>query len=348
MRAVLAGLVTLGLLVAAPVPAAVSETDAVRAADYAPLNRPGPALRPARADLERAVQCSGDFRGGPRPVLLVPGTAFTLETQFSWSWAASLTRAGIPWCGVTPPENTLGDLTIAGEYDVYAIRKTYRLGGERRITVLGHSQGAMRPRWALRFWPGTRQMIRDLVSVAPDNEGVSGNAPNLLEPVIDGACVVARCPQGVWQQIAGSAFIMALNSRRETFSGIDYSVIYSRLDGLVQPRDTVLHATPGTSYKRVAVQDVCPLRVADHLTNGTVDAATWALIMDAIRHTGPVDPARVDRSVCLRPFLPGLSPSEALLGAARAPVQIALAVATTRRYAHEAALPCYVYAACDS
>jgi len=311
---------------------------------YAPVDRLGPALRPALADLERAVECHGDFSSGKEAVLLVPGTAFTVATQFSWSWGRALTVAGIPWCGVTPPENSLGDLTIAGEYDVYAIRKTYALSGNRPIAVVGHSQGAMRPRWALRFWPDVRPMVADLVSVAPDNQGVSLGAAAVVPPVGVLACSGIACPQGVWQQLVGSQFIGAVNSGQETFPGIDYSVIYSYLDGLVQPQDTVLHPAAGTSYRRIAIQSVCPLRVADHLTNGTTDAVSWALILDAITHPGPVDGGRFAPTTCSKGFFPGMEYGPALAGALNAPLQIAKAVATTPRTTGEASLPAYVFA----
>ncbi|KAA1419286.1 lipase [Nocardioides humilatus] len=312
---------------------------------YAPVDRPGPALRASAADLRAAVTCRGDFDSDKEPVLLVPGTAFTYESQFAWSWAPALTRAGIPWCAVTPPYNTLGDLTVAGEYDAYAIRHTFRKAGGRKIAIVGHSQGGMRPRWALRFFPDTRKMVADYVGVAPDMQGVTLYAP-ALAPALGGAtCGVTGCPQGVWQQLAGSDFIAAINSRQETFRGIDYSVIYSRTDGLVAPATTRLTAVAGAGYERTAIQETCPGRIADHLTNGTVDAATWALIMDAITHRGPVDPSRVSPSVCGRLFLPGLNQAQALAGALKAPIQIATAVATTPRATEEAALPCYVFAA---
>lgn len=310
---------------------------------YTPVDRPGPALRPALADLERAVECHGDFRNGKQAVLLVPGTAFTVASQFAWSWGRALTVAGIPWCGVTPPENSLGDLTVAGEYDVHAIRKTFALSGTP-IAVVGHSQGAMRPRWALRFWPDVRPMVADLVSVAPDNQGVSLGAAAVVPKGAAAGCTLIACPQGVWQQLVGSQFLRAVNSGQETFPGIDYSVIYSVLDGLVQPQDTVLNPAPGTSYRRAAIQSVCPLRIADHLTNGTTDAVSWALILDAITHPGPVDAARVPASTCARPFFPGIDHASALLGALGAPFQIMTAVATTPRATREAPLPAYVFA----
>jgi hypothetical protein len=312
-------------------------------AGYAPVDRPGPALRPALADLEAAVECHGDFTQGKEAVLLVPGTAFTVATQFSWSWGRALTFAGIPWCGVTPPENSLGDLTVAGEYDVYAIRKTYALAGNRPIAVVGHSQGAMRPRWALRFWPDVRPMVADLVSVAPDNQGVSLAAPGVLPPLLALTCTAVACPQGIWQQLVGSRFIRAVNSGQETFPGIDYSVVYSRTDGLVQPRDTVLNAAPGTSYSRVAIQSICRGRIADHLTNGTSDSVSWALILDAITHPGPAAEGRISRATCGQLFFPGIDYARALLGAVNAPLQIVKAASTTPRTTSEAPLPAYVF-----
>lgn len=327
------------LLALGPFPSAGASDPA-----YAPVDRPGPALRPTPADLERAVECHGDFGSGKQAVLLVPGTAFTTATQFSWSWGHALTLAGIPWCGVTPPENSLGDLTIAGEYDVYAIRNTYALSGNRPIAVVGHSQGAMRPRWALRFWPDVRPMVADLVSVAPDNQGVSLGAAAVVPPLASLACTTVACPQGVWQQLVGSQFIRAVNSGQETFPGIDYTVVYSNFDGLVQPQDTVLHPAPGTSYRRVSIQSVCPLRMADHLTNGTTDSVSWALILDAITHPGPADNRRVGSKVCLQPTFPGLDYLAGLAGAVNAPLQIAKAVATTPRTTGEAPLPAYVFA----
>lgn len=342
MRRIITALVGLSLLPVLMVAVPLATTAAADAdtSGYALVDRPGPALRPDPAALEAAVECHGDFGSGKQAVLLVPGTAFTVATQFSWSWGRALSLAGIPWCGVTPPENSLGDLTLAGEYDVYAIRKTYALAGNRPIAVVGHSQGAMRPRWALRFWPDVRPMVADLVSVAPDNQGASLLAAPLLSPV----CSLAACPQGIWQQLVGSDFIEALNSEQETFPGIDYTVIYSRTDGLVQPRDTVLHTEPGTSYERIAIQSICPLEIADHLTNGSTDAVSWALILDAVTHAGPAKANRIPRRVCAQLFFPGINHVQALLAAASAPLQIAMAAATTPRSTAEAPLPGYVYA----
>lgn len=308
---------------------------------YTHPDTPGPALSPSPEELAAAVTCSGDFANGKQAVLLVPGTAQTSASHFSWNWKPALTRADIPWCAVSPPSNSLGDMAIAGEYDVYAIRKTFALSG-RKIAVVGHSQGAMRPRWALRFFPDTRAMVADFVGVAPPNRGLSLHLP--AEPLITTACDLAACPAAAWQLRVGSQYMQALNSGQETFPGIDYSVIYSRLDGGVAPIDTPLDPAPGTVYRHVAIQDKCPARIADHISNGTVDAAAWAMIIDAITHPGPVDLSRIDPRVCGQPYIPGLDPLTAVQGGITALGQITNAVATTPRVLSEPGLPCYVFA----
>ena len=140
----------LSLLIAALIAPAAAQ------AAYAPLDRPGPALEVRAADVDAATKCSPGIAGASRaPVLLSPGTGATADENFSWNYERSLTARGIPWCGITMPGHAQGDIQVAGEYLVHAIRRIHRLSG-RRVAVMGHSQGGMSMRWALRFWPDTR------------------------------------------------------------------------------------------------------------------------------------------------------------------------------------------------
>lgn len=333
-----------GALMATPATAGAATNPDPADSSYAPVNRAAPAYRTPVATMDQALTCSGSFRNGKEPVYLVPGTAFGYRTQYAWNWAPALTRAGIPWCSITAAHDALGDLSIAGEYDAYAIRKMYALSGGRKIAIVGHSQGGYRPRWALRFFPDTRKMVEDYVGVAPAHHGAVGI--DLLKAACSvGTLTTLRsCPQGVWQQGPTSSFVKALNSRQETFAGIDYTDIYSDTDLLVQPADTNLRVAPGVTRRSVRIQSICPLRVADHLTNGSVDSVSWALLFDAVTHRGTADPARISRDVCVQSFLPGLDPVAAAVGAANAPLQIATAVARAPKQTSEAPLPCYVYA----
>src|SRR3954452_8014746 len=113
---------------------------------YAPVNHPGPKLSIPQTKLAAALQCTGNLAAGPTPVLLVPGTGSSPPRNFGWNWEPALNNLGIPWCAVTLPDNALGDIQDAGEYIVYAVRAMRATAG-RKISIIGHSQGGMAPRW---------------------------------------------------------------------------------------------------------------------------------------------------------------------------------------------------------
>ena len=163
----------------------------------------------------------------------------------------------------------MGDIQARGDYIAYAIRQMYARGG-RRISILGHSQGGMVMRWALRFWPDTRGMVDDVIGMAGTNHG----------SVIVPALCVPSCAPALWQQRDSANFYAALNSGAETFAGISYTEIYSHTDEFVQPAlddsgTSSLHTGDGR-ITNVAVQDICPTDSPDHLLVGTLDAVTAA------------------------------------------------------------------------
>jgi len=277
-------------------------TTAARAEDYAPLDRPGPALGVPADQLAAALHCTAGVRNAKvTPVLLNPATGVDDEHNYSWNWEPALDKLGIPWCAYTAPYHTLGDIQTSGEYLVFAIRTMYGMAG-RRISIMGHSQGGMSMRWALRFWPDTRDMVDDVIGFSGSNHGTT---------VAGGDCAALGCPPAVWQQAANARFIAALNSRAETFAGLSYTEIWTHTDEVVQPAgdaataSAALH-TGGGRITNVAIQDVCPADVNEHLQVGTVDPAAYALAVDALTHDGPADPARVDRAVCAQFAMPGV------------------------------------------
>ncbi len=88
----------------------------------------------------------------------VPGTGATPKDNFSWNYEPALSARHIPWCAVSLPDAGNNDIQVAGQYLVYSIRTMYARAG-RPIGIIGHSQGGMAPRWALRFWPDTLPMV---------------------------------------------------------------------------------------------------------------------------------------------------------------------------------------------
>jgi triacylglycerol esterase/lipase EstA (alpha/beta hydrolase family) len=269
---------------------------------YASLDRRGPALSVPADALAASLHCNGPLtRRGPAPILLVPGTTMDPQVGFSWNYERAFDRLGWRWCAVTLPFDATGDIQVAGEYVVNAVRTMSRASGQK-VDVLGWSQGGMVPRWALRFWPDTRALVDDLVGLSPSNHGTT---------VADVACQLS-CNPSFWQQRSISAFTAALNSGAETFAGISYTVAYTRLDAVVVPNagpqpSSALRTGAGT-VANVATQDVCPANTADHFAIGSYDAVGYAITMDALTHPGPAVPARIARSVCLQPFQPGVDP----------------------------------------
>jgi triacylglycerol esterase/lipase EstA (alpha/beta hydrolase family) len=292
------------LAAAVAVAAALTAAQAQAApSGYAPLDRPGPRLSVPVGTLRAALHCEGDFRHGRlEPVLLSPGTSATPEQNFSWNYERAFTAQHRPWCDVTMPYHTLGDIQVAGEYLVYAIRTMHAMS-QRRVAVLGHSQGGMSMRWALRFWPDTRPMVDDIIGMAPTNHGTTAAGS------CDSGCVPAN-----WQQGATSYFIAALNSRTETFRGISYTNVFTHTDEEVKPSDnatvasSALHVGAGT-ITNVATQDLCPTDTYEHNLMGTVDPVTYALVLDALSHPGPAVPSHVLASVCTQVYQPGIDPA---------------------------------------
>jgi pimeloyl-ACP methyl ester carboxylesterase len=327
-------LLTLASMALALVPATAAAADPA----YAPVDRPGPPLDVPSDKIAAAMECSkGVDRAARTPVLLVPGTGASAHDNYSWNYEPEFDKQGIPWCAITFPYDGNGDIQVNGEYMVYAIRTMYERAG-RKIAIVGHSQGGMVPRWALRFWPDTRAMVDDMIGFAPSNHGTTQAGL-----VCHGNCLIAN-----WQQSFGSNFIRALNSYQETFPGISYTNVYTHNDEVVRPNSddtgsSSLHGGGGR-ITNVAVQDVCPNDSSDHDLLGTVDAVAYALAMDAYTHDGPADKSRIPASTCAQPYMPGIDPATGPAAGIKAFYDDESS--TGPETPSEPPLACYVYASC--
>jgi triacylglycerol esterase/lipase EstA (alpha/beta hydrolase family) len=327
-------LVLLALALAAPAADAATVT-------YAKPNAPGPALSVPTKDLVGALTCSKGFKDAAAshaPVLLVQGTGATAEDNWSWTYEPAFDKLGIPWCQTDLPDHATGDIQINAQYVVYAIREMHQ-EADRKIAIVGHSQGGMLPRWALRFWPDTRKLVDDVIGFAPSNHGTA----QASQTCGDGECTAAD-----WQQWDISGFVKALNSSAETWAGISYTNVYTHTDEIVIPNSddtgsSSLHTGKG-KIVNVATQDVCPSDVMEHLTIGTIDPVAYALAIDALTHDGPADPKRVPITTCAMATMPGVDP-------VTGPTAAAKAVADFEGYngkeiGAEPPLACYVTATC--
>jgi pimeloyl-ACP methyl ester carboxylesterase len=311
---------------------------------YAPVDQPGPTLSVPQAQLESSMQCTDNLASTTKtPVLLVHGTGSNPPHNFGWNWEPALGDLGIPWCTVALPGNGLLDVQDAGEYVVNAIRTMYATAG-RKISIIGHSQGGMLPRWALRFWPDTRAMVDDDIGFAPSNHGTTG-----AETVCQIPCAAAD-----WQQSDKSQFIAALNSYQETFPGISYTEVYSHFDEIVTPNSDDTGSSSvhggGGAITNVAIQDVCPADASEHLAIGTQDYVAYDLAIDALEHPGPADTARAqanDPTICTPlKLMPGIDPVTYPTDLAASAADLATNTASAPTVPAEPPLRCYVTATC--
>jgi hypothetical protein len=313
---------------------------------YAPIDRPGPSLTVDPAVLEASLACNGQLANAAvEPVLLLPATTVDSEQNFGFSYEPFLRAHGIPYCTSDLPGSNafnMDPIQNRADFLVYAIRHMYGVAN-RKLAIVGASQGGMVERWPLRFWPDTRHMVADVVSLDGPNHGsLSANA----------LCILP-CAPAIRQQTYHSHFIQAINSIRETFAGIDYTDIYTYTDDFVEPDlpgdSTVALAGPGT-ITNISIQQICPTMIAEHLMLAASNPVAAELALDAITHPGPADPPRIGHAVCAQlPFaMPGISTRASATGLASAAAQVARELLTYPKVTTEPKLPCYVFASCTT
>jgi triacylglycerol esterase/lipase EstA (alpha/beta hydrolase family) len=254
-----------------------------------------PAYSVPVALLRAALQCDRPVHPAREPVLLVHGTFTNGHEEWDWGYRPALRALGFDTCVVTYPDRGLGDIQVSAEYVAFAVRAIHRLTG-RKVDMVGHSQGGLMPRWAIKYWPSVRSELDDFVMLAAPNHGTLTAA----RPTPS----VAR-PESFFQMAPGSNFVRTLNAGDETPGRISYSSLYSLFDELVQPAAPVPTAAldwkhEGPNTRNLAIQRKCPGRLVDHVGIATTDAVAFALVVDALEHRGPVNPARVPNSVCRR------------------------------------------------
>nr|WP_221383024.1 lipase [Actinoplanes polyasparticus] len=304
---------------------------------YAPVHRPGPRLSVPVADLRAAVECSPDATSSRKPVaLFVPATALD-PGQFAWNWFPAFDRVGRPYCSVRLPAFALGDIQESAEYLVYAIRHVHRISG-RRIAVVGHSQGGVDARFALRFWPDTRALVADYVAIGSPQHGSLGNDAGYPDGTPG--------PAALLQLRTNARLVQALNSRAETFPGISYTTIATEHDQFVTPISSAALRGSRRQVANVTVQDICPANATEHVGLGTADPVAYALTMDALSHEGPARPSRISRGVCSQTLMPGVDPATYERDFAATNEAIAANVTAARLVPREPALEPYVFDRC--
>lgn len=300
MRRTLAvALVALGTVALAPLAQAApggvpGRPGAARVAADPPLTIDAEAAR------REAVDCV-DFADAPADadaVVLVHGTFTEGHEQYAWNHELRLTEERLPHCVLTYPHRGQGDMQLSAEYVVVAVQEAARLSRSGAVDLVGHSQGALMPRWAVKHWPSVQATVDDFVLLAGPNHGTWA---------ADGFPASMPRPAVYWQFRTDSAFVAAVNAGDETPGEVDYTSVYAYTDELVQPSGpngaptAALHVDDPSRVVNVNVQDVCPGRLVDHLSIGTTDRFVLELTIDALRRPGPADASAVATAACSLP-----------------------------------------------
>lgn len=224
----------------------------------------------------------------PTPVILVHGTAGD-RTNLLQRLSAGIKAKGFCVYSLDYGNRGLNDIVAsAGELKTFTER-VLRSTGARKVSMVGHSQGGMMPRYYLKFLGGSA-VVDDLVGLSPSNHGTlitAGRNPiAILAGFVCESCV---------QQGAGSPFLRNLNAGDETPGTVSYTQVTTRYDEVVIPH-TSGYLRPGPRTTNITLQNKCPFELTEHLF---IPLATPSLsiTLDALTHTGPARPGFQPRCI---------------------------------------------------
>ncbi|MEU3462344.1 alpha/beta fold hydrolase [Streptomyces sp. NPDC006733] len=233
----------------------------------------------------------------PRPVVLVHGT-FGNGTDNWLAFAPYLVARG--YCvfsfdygqlpGV-PFFDGLGAVADSAQQLADFNDRVLAATGAQKADLVGHSQGGMMPRWYLKFLGGASK-VNALVGLAPDNHGTTLDGLAGLLPYFPGAAdAIHSVTPGLADQVAGSAFMQALNAGGDTVPGVRYTVIATRYDEVVTPYASQFLSGP--DVRNVLLQDLCAVDLSEHVLIGLTDRIAFHEAANAL------DPAHATRTTCL-------------------------------------------------
>ncbi len=255
------------------------------------------ALAPAAAGAEEPLPPQGTPPPGandfscrpparhPYPVVIVHGTFGNMGVLWD-TVAGALER--LHYCvfaldygnSPIPGVNAVGDIPTSARQLQTFINHVLAATGASKVTIVGHSQGGMMPRYYIKFLGGASK-IDDLVGFSPSNHGT--DTP-LAPPA--GLLGCTACAQ----QAAGSPFMQQLNAGDQTPAPVSYTVLETNHDEVVTPyQSEFLPTTADGRVVNVLLQDKCPNDLTDHVFFPE-DKVAVQWMLNAFGRPGPADP----------------------------------------------------------
>jgi triacylglycerol lipase len=213
----------------------------------------------------------------PAPVVLVHGTFEGAADN--WATASpKFKAAGYCVFALEYGNRGTGDIAASAGQLQRFVDAVLAATGARQVSMVGHSQGGMMPRYYLKFLGGASK-VDDLVGLAPSNHGTDN--PGAL---VAGATFCPRATSSAPARPSSRTSTPATRRRRR--------LLHADRDALRRGGHPVHVGLPGPRPRtaNILLQDACPAEVIDHheMPNDGL-AIRWAL--QALGQPGPADPA---------------------------------------------------------
>lgn len=213
----------------------------------------------------------------PSPVVIVHGT-FGDRSTLLGRLSRSLHSAGYCVFALDYGNRATGPIEKSAAQLKVFVNEVLAATGAAKVSMVGHSQGGMMPRYYLKFLGGASK-VDDLVGLAPSNHGTSN--PLLLTPGLGHLC------PSCLQQKTGSAFLRQLNAGDETPGNVSYTNVVTRNDEVVLPY-TSGYLT-GDRTTNIRLQSSCPFDLSGHVLIPR-DGPAIRVVLNALGRPGPASP----------------------------------------------------------
>lgn len=169
------------------------------------------------------------------------------------------------------------------------INNVLELTGAKKVSIVGHSQGGMMPRYYVKFLGGDKK-VDDLIGLVPSNHGTSVSQTPETQGSSEAPSGAATCT-ACDQQSAGSAFLRKLNRGDETPGKVSYTVVTTKKDEVVVPYTSAFLEGPKSQVRNIVIQHYYPADQIDHQFIAQ-DPNAFNFVYDALAHEGPAKPER--------------------------------------------------------
>jgi triacylglycerol lipase len=173
-----------------------------------------------------------------------------------------------------------GDIAASADQLASFVDRLLARTGAKRVSIVGHSEGGMMPRYYIKFLGGAAK-VEDLVALAPPNQGTLN--PSTFGGALAG-CVACA------QQQTGSSFLANLNAGDEAPPPVNYTVIETAYDEVVIPYTSAFLTDPSARITNVTLQQRCPGDIVGHVGIMSDPVALQWVENALARSTGAADP----------------------------------------------------------